>query len=179
MIAAMVPFPAPSLPEAIAWLALPALVLAAATDIAGRRIPNAVAAVVALLGLARQAPAGGPMLAAGLLAAGAVLGLAVMLWLRGAMGGGDVKLLAAVALLVPAPQVPALLLAVALAGGALSLLHLLLRVLLPRAAPGPMPPGLLRRVLRVESWRIRRGAPLPYGVAIAAGAAFALIRPGG
>ena len=42
-----------------------------------------------------------------------------------------------------------------------------------------MPPGLLRRVLRVESWRIRRGAPLPYGVAIAAGAAFALIRPGG
>jgi hypothetical protein len=34
----------------------------------------------------------------------------------------------------------------------------------------------LRRILRCEAWRIRRGAPLPYGVAIAVGAAFAMTR---
>ncbi|MBR0680577.1 hypothetical protein GXW74_08770 [Roseomonas eburnea] len=174
----MVPFPASSLPEAIAWLALPGLALAALHDVAVRRIPNAHIAAVALIGLLRQAVSGGPMLALGLLAAGAVLLLAGALWLRGLMGGGDVKLLAAAALLVPAGQVVALLLAVALAGGLLCLLLLLLRAVLPRRGALQGSSGVLRRVLRCEAWRIGRGAPLPYGVAIAAGAAFLVIAPG-
>jgi prepilin peptidase CpaA len=70
-----------------------------------------------------------------------------------------------------------MLLATAIAGGVLALLQLGLRGRL--AAPSrPRPAGLLRRVLRCEAWRIRRGAPLPYGVAIAAGTAFVMTRSG-
>ena len=179
MNAAMVPFAYPPLPDAIAWLALPVLVLAAVRDVAVRQIPNRMAGAVALVGLLRQVAAGGMILPLGVLAAGAVFLLASLLWLRGLMGGGDVKLLAAAALLVPASQVPVLVLAVALAGGLLSLLHILARALLPRRFLGPAPSGSLRRILRCEAWRIGRGAPLPYGVAIASGAAFIVTGSGG
>jgi prepilin peptidase CpaA len=175
MIPAMVPNTPNILPDIAALLALAGLAAAAMHDVALRRIPNRIAAVVALAGLARQAVAGMPVLA--LAAAACVLLAATLLWLRGMLGGGDVKLLAASSLLVPAAAVPALLLATALAGGALAALHLALRgrIGVPARAPRP---GVLRRVVRCEAWRIRRGAPLPYGVAIAAGAAFAITRQG-
>jgi prepilin peptidase CpaA len=173
MMPAMVPNTPQILADAAALLALLALALAALSDVARRRIPNAVVAAVALAGLLRQALAGAPFFA--LVAAACVLLAATLLWLRGLLGGGDVKLLAAASLLVPAALVPMLLLATALAGGVLAALHLALRgrIRVPAAAPGGA-----RRVLRAEAWRIRRGAPLPYGVAIAAGTAFTLIRPG-
>jgi prepilin peptidase CpaA len=178
MIPAMVPNPMIPWSDVFAWLGLAGLAAAALSDVARRRIPNAIAAIVALAGLSRQLAGGGHAAAFALAATVGVLGLATLLWLRGLLGGGDVKLLAAVALLVPAPAVPALLLAVAIAGGALSLLHLGLRATLPAPA-ARRPAGTLARALRCEAWRIRRGAPLPYGVAIAAGAAFVVIRPGG
>jgi prepilin peptidase CpaA len=173
MISAMVPNSLQILPDAAAVVALAALGAAAARDIALRRIPNRIAATVALAGLARQAALGAPGIALG--AAACVLVAAALLWLRGLLGGGDVKLLAAVSLLVPAAGVPALLLAVALSGGVLAGLHLVLRA---RLAPPSQarPASALRRILRCEAWRIRRGAPLPYGVAIAVGAAFAMTR---
>ena len=106
-----------------------------------------------------------------------MLAAATLLWLRGVLGGGDVKLLAAVSLVVPAAAVPALLLAIVLAGGVLAAVHMVLRGRL--APPSPArPAGALRRILRCEGWRIRRGAPLPYGVAIAAGTVFAMTQPG-
>lgn len=179
MIAAMVPLPFPPLPDAIAWLALPPLALAAMSDIAVRRIPNGLALGVALAGLGRQAGAGAAVTVVAMLAAAAVGLVAGVLWLRGAMGGGDVKLLAAATLLVPPGEVIALLLAVAIAGGLLSLVHLLLRPALRGRVRGAAPGRPWRRVLRVEAWRIGRAASLPYGVAIAAGAAFLLIRPMG
>ena len=45
-----------------------------------------------------------------------------------------------------------------------------------RIAPpkGPPPRKFLARVLRAEHWRLLRGAPLPYGSAIAAGTLFSL-----
>jgi prepilin peptidase CpaA len=178
MIPAMVPNPMIPWSEACVWIGLAGLAAAALSDVVRRRIPNGIVALVALAGLARQALAGGaaPLLALGV--AAGVFALATLLWLRGLLGGGDVKLLAAVALLVPFAAVPVLLLAVAVAGGVLCLLHLGLRATLPAPAPRRAG-GSLRRALRVEAWRIRRGAPLPYGVAIAAGAAFVAIRPGG
>ncbi len=97
------------------------------------------------------------------------------------MGGGDVKLLAAAALLLPPRLVPGYVLAVALAGGVLGLLYLGLGALLRRRAPRATPrrpATLLRRALRAEAWRIRRRGPLPYGCAIAAGALFAVLQPG-
>jgi prepilin peptidase CpaA len=173
MMPAMVPNMPQLIADAAALVALAALAAAALGDIASRRIPNPVVAVVALAGLSRQLLAGAPVPA--LAAAACVLLAAALLWLRGLIGGGDVKLLAASSLLVPAALVPAFLLATALAGGGLAALQLGLRgrIRLPARTS-----GLAGRVLRCEAWRIRRGAPLPYGVAIAAGAAFALSRPG-
>jgi prepilin peptidase CpaA len=175
MIPSMVPNLPQLLPDILALLALLGLAAAALNDVALRRIPNLLAAIVALAGLARQLMVGAPAVA--LLAAGCVLLGATLLWLRGVLGGGDVKLLAATGLLLPAAAIPAMLLATALAGGVLAMLHLALRGRL--AVPArTRAAGTLRRILRCEAWRIRRGAPLPYGVAIAAGTAFVMTRPG-
>lgn len=152
----------------VALLGLGAALLgyAALRDIATRRIPNWVSALVALLGAALRI--GDGQLALSLAAASAVFALMYLLWLRGWTGGGDVKLLAAAALLVPPGAVLNLLAAVALAGGALSALYLLLiRVRLPAMQAASR--GALHRALRAESWRIRRRGPLPYACAISAG----------
>jgi prepilin peptidase CpaA len=149
-----------------------ALVAAALHDIAARTIPNTLCLSVALLGLLLRALAGDPL--PGLLAALLVFLLALLAWRCRVMGGGDVKLLAACALLPPPGAVPGLVLAVALAGGLLGLLYLALRPLLP--APAAARPGTLAaRALRAEAWRIRRGGPLPYAVAIALGSFFTLL----
>lgn len=176
MVHAMVPFPAPTIPDAIALVAVPVLAAAAFRDVAVRRIPNALVVAIAVLGVSRQAAAGMAMLALSFIVASVVLLAAVMLWRRGVLGGGDVKLLAATAVLVPPAAVPHLLLATAIAGGLLAVSHLVLRR--RRGLPAPIPAGAIGRVLRCEAWRIGRGAPLPYGVAIAAGAFFVLIRTG-
>ena len=152
--------------------ALALLLAATLHDIAARTIPDQVSAAVALVGLADRLAGGG--LVPALAAAGAVFVFAFLCWCRGWMGGGDVKLLAAATLLLPAGQPAALatlayLCAVALAGGVLAGLYLLLRVVVSLPS-GRRPVGLLARALRAERWRIRRGGPLPYAAAIAAGA---------
>jgi len=114
MIAAMVPLSPDILAEAVVPLALLLLLAAAVSDVAFRRIPNRIAALVALVGLLRQGLAGGGAVGIALPLAAMVFLGGVLLWLRGALGGGDVKLLAAAALLVPPASVPAQLLAVAL-----------------------------------------------------------------
>jgi len=156
------------------WLtSLAAALLAAAAlhDVAARTIPNRLALGVAIVGVALRLETGD--LATGVAAATLVFAAGVLAWRLGALGGGDVKLLAAAALLPPPPLVPDLLVAVALCGGLLALLVLALRPLMPRAA-GPRPRGLLARVLRAEAWRLRRRGPLPYAVAIAGGALLTL-----
>lgn len=151
--------------------ALP-LAAAAISDVATRTLPDRAALAVAAIGLAARVPEGAASLLWSLAAAAAVFGGCFLLWLRGWLGGGDAKLLPAAALLVPAAGVPALLLAVALAGGILAIAYLALPHLLPDALPAlPGRGGALGARLRaVEARRLRRGAPLPYGVAIAAGA---------
>lgn len=95
------------------------------------------------------------------------------LWLARFMGGGDAKLIALIGMAVsPSGVIPALL-ATALAGGLLCLPYLLGPYLLPRPKPG-RPTRILPRLLRCELWRLRRGGPLPYAVAIAAGTLFAM-----
>lgn len=73
--------------------------VATALDVLERRVPNAVSALVAVVGLVAQAAAGG---GAGALraAAGGALMLAALLvpWGFGKLGGGDVKLAAATAI---------------------------------------------------------------------------------
>jgi prepilin peptidase CpaA len=149
-----------------------ALCLASLHDIAARTIPNALSLAIAALGLAAHLLAGDAPPA--LLAALGVLLLGILAWRCGVMGGGDVKLLAACTLLAGPATAPDLLLAVALAGGVLALVYLGLRPLLaPPAARRPA--SLLARALRAEAWRIRRGGPLPYAVAIGLGTFFTLL----
>jgi prepilin peptidase CpaA len=90
------------------------------------------------------------------------------------MGGGDVKLLIAIAFLLPPADIPPALAAIAIAGGVLALLFLALRPRLRhhRLRPAGRSASLVRRAWAAELWRIRRGGPLPYAVAISAGTLF-------
>jgi len=99
-----------------------------------------------------------------------------MFWI-GVLGGGDVKLLGAAALAVPVVSMTSFILDVGVAGGLLALLYLLARRLVP-AASVTVPVSLAARVWRAECWRIRRGGPLPYGLAIAAGGVLTLLQGG-
>jgi prepilin peptidase CpaA len=73
--------------------------------------------------------------------------------------------------------VPSMIMAITMAGGVLALIYLVARRRLRRPGHGK-PDGLLARALRVEQWRLRRGGPLPYAVAIACGVVFVMSRGG-
>jgi prepilin peptidase CpaA len=161
----------PALPY-LAGACILLVVLAALHDLAARTVPNRLALLVAILGLLARAIQGN--LVIGVAAAAAVFALAALCWSRGWMGGGDVKLLGASALAVPPVLVPTLVIVMAIAGGILSLFYLTARRLVP--APSlTRPRSFPARVLRAETWRIRRGGPLPYACAIAAGGVFVLL----
>lgn len=125
------------------------LLLAAIGDLRTRTIPNRLNALIAVL-------APGYWLASDFAIwpdMALMLGVAFMLFLLfagmfalGAMGGGDVKLIAALALWLPFPAVLTMLIAMALFGGLLTILILIEHRLRRR----PLPPEV------------------PYGVAIAA-----------
>ncbi|HET6606875.1 MAG TPA: A24 family peptidase [Rhodopila sp.] len=156
-----------------------AILLAAAIhDVAARTVPNWMALALALAGLLARI-ADGTILPA-LLAGPAVFLAAAFCWRRGWMGGGDVKLLGAVATLVPPHAVFTLLAFIAFAGGGLAMLYLVGRAVAGKRKPVAThrPAALAARVLRAEVWRIRRGGPLPYACAIAAGLLITLLRTG-
>lgn len=157
-------------------LSLGLLVAAAIHDLAARTIPNLLPVLLAAAGIGLRLGAGD--LLAALAAAALVFLLAAFCWFRGWLGGGDVKLLGAVALVVPAAAIPSFILTVALAGGLLALAYLLARALLPASGVPAVAASLAARVWRAERWRIRRGGPLPYAVAIAAGGVLALLQGG-
>jgi prepilin peptidase CpaA len=74
------------------------LALACATDVVGRRVPNALTAALAATGLVFHLALGGVRGAVGAAAAGvAVFALLFLAWKSGKLGGGDLKLLAAAA----------------------------------------------------------------------------------
>ncbi len=148
------------------------LVAAAWQDMRTMRIANAVSiavvavfAVWALAGLAsgRMTPVGlGWALACGV----GVFGAGALLFVIGAFGGGDVKLLAGASLFAGPALLIDLLLVMAFAGGALGF------AILCGVPIGPAAPGSGSTVAA----RLRGG--LPYGPAIAAGGlwtAFSLI----
>lgn len=156
------------------------LVVAALHDIMARTVPNGVPLAIAAAGLVAQAALsimGAGNLLVSLPAALVVFVLAALLWRRGLMGGADVKLFGASALLVPPILVPSMVMAITLAGGLLALVYLVTRQRLARP-DGARPDGLVARAFRVERWRLRRGGPLPYAVAIAAGSLFVIVHGG-
>jgi prepilin peptidase CpaA len=152
---------------ALVFLSAGLLVAALLHDLAVRTIPNWIPACVALAGLVLRIQAGN--LIAGLGIAAVLLLILGLLWLRGFIGGGDMKLIPAVALVLPPAGTPAFILSVSLAGGVLALIYLALRFIVPRPQPGPRR-GFLARVVKAEAWRMHRRGPLPYAAAIAGGA---------
>lgn len=101
-----------------------------------------------------------------LASAALVLAVGLALFRFGLMGGGDVKLFAGAALWVGFDLLPLFLLAVVVMGGVLSVVLLLLR---SRALVlAWLEPLLLR--LGGLPLLFQKGQPVPYGIAIAAGA---------
>ncbi len=157
----------------IAWMvALALLALAAASDLASRIVPDRASLGIALAGvlLRLQDSTLAPALAAAL----TVFAAALVCWHRGWLGGGDVKLVAAAALIVPPGRVPGLVAAVLLSGGVLALIYLALAALLPAPAASA-PRGRWARIARIERRRVHRRGPLPYACAIVAGTLYTAI----
>ena len=146
----------------LALLAL--LALAAIEDAVRLRISNLLSLAVLALGIVTAIMVG-PRLALweNLAVFAAVLTIGTFLFSRGKMGGGDIKLFAAVGLWFDLEGAARLLLAVAIAGGLLALLVLGLRMV-------GWSEGMRDRVMVLRS----KGG-IPYGIAIAAGAALAVM----
>ncbi len=150
-----------SAPDWLATVLFILLLLAAIEDMWRLQIEDWLSAGVvlgALLALAIDGAAAGVW--QNLLLFALILGCGTLLFARGWMGGGDVKLLAACALWFDLGQGWKMLVAVVIAGGLESLIIMLLRLL-------PWSDKLRKRV----PWLCRNGE-LPYGVAIAAGMAW-------
>jgi prepilin peptidase CpaA len=152
--------------------------LAALQDIARRLVPNGVPLAIAAVGVALRVIDGTLPAAVG--AALAVFLVAFLCWRRGWMGGADVKLFAAGALLVPPGAVLAFVLATSVAGGVLGIAYWLVGRLAARPTTvirsATRPSSLLRRWARIERRRLRRGGPLPYAVAVSVGACCILLQ---
>ena len=165
------------------WIAFTVLALqillllyVAVVDIATRLIHNEICLTLALLGIVSQI-AGPAHIAESLIGAAILFPLLLVVYARGWMGGGDVKLLVALAVGLPLAGMFQLLTMTALAGAGLAATHLMMRSL-PHPEPAPAGSSLLRRVYAVERWRHVRRAPLPYGAAIAGGGILTLLGHG-
>ena len=133
----------------LAWilLAFLSLMLLAASwwDLRSRTIPNALNLAVALLAIPFWWATGlalWPDVALQVGVAALVFGLFAIAFALGGMGGGDVKLVAAVALWLPWQAVLALLVLMSLAGGALTLAMLIRKRLARSEAALEIPYGL-------------------------------------
>ena len=163
----------PHAAQIIDWFALfallTALVAAAMSDAVTFLIPNRYAAAIGAAFLVYAAGKPLPLWLHGIAAAALLLAVGVLLFDRGILGGGDVKLMSAIALWTGFDDLPLLLLVTGFAGGALALAYLSpLHRLMP-ARPGLAPAG--------DDLRSRLRRPVPFGVAIAlGGVAIALAR---
>jgi prepilin peptidase CpaA len=167
--------PAIWITDLVALLTICLLAIAAASDLATRMIPDEICIALAVLGLVVRLFAGITAVAVSVVVAIALFALLVLAHARGALGGGDVKLAAAMAVGLAPVQTYRFVVATVLAGGVLSLLHLLLRRAPPPArfvAGSAGLASLVRSIVTVERWRIRRKGSLPYGIAIACGGAW-------
>ena len=148
--------------EWLCWLSLAGLgallAIAAIGDARRFVIPNRLCAAVALLSLPYWWASGAAFWPGYAIQVGLAIGALIVfsaLFAAGLMGGGDVKLIAALALWLPVGRFIEMILLVALAGGLLTL-------------------GLLAW----HRWRRRPDRPqIPYGLAIIAGAVAMLGEP--
>jgi prepilin peptidase CpaA len=162
------------------------LAVGAAWDLAKRRIPNFVTGAAALSGVVVQLVDKGWLSALSGLAA-AVISIALLYkpWMAGGLGGGDVKMAAAVAIWVGLGGMIRYAVAVAAAGGVVALImYALSRKDVRKDIRTNLTLAALQQTLPTvevgeggnSGKTIPSGRPsVPYGLAIAAGAAFALL----
>jgi len=165
-----------SLPFTLAALVL--LLMAAWHDIATRLIPDGISLWLLALGALARLFGAPSNLAFSLETALLLLALLLILHSRGLIGGGDVKVMTALAVGLSPLDCYRFIVATAIAGGLLGTSYLVLSATLP-AMHSVRGASLLNRVAVLETRRIRRRGPLPYCVAIAAGGTFVLLHPGG
>ena len=158
----------------IAILQVCLLLCAAMSDIAARIIPNKICALLTILAIAHLPLSDPTQLMASIVTPSLMFASLFILYTRGYLGGGDVKLLSPLAIGLSFTSLLQLLTVMSLAGGVIALLHLALRRL-PRPSLPPVGSSFVRRIYAIERWRNLRRAPLPYGVAIAAGGIWTLI----
>jgi prepilin peptidase CpaA len=133
------------------------LIMACVADVKSRRIPNWTVATIIALFIPWIFVGQSVSITLSLAAAGVGFLSGLSLYAFGYLGAGDSKLITAVALFVGLAKLPQFALAVAVAGGILALIFILLRS---------------RRVLFMLNSLGRKNPErnIPYGVAIAAGA---------
>lgn len=163
------------------------LLTAAVSDIARYRIPNAVVyAIVAAFAVGAIANFAWPATLWPVLAGVAMFLLGAVLFAFGLFGGGDVKLVAAMALWTGFADLPRFLLIMGAAGGLLGFVFLLKRRRQQPAVASPSPsdvPAAIGAPSDSTSSDAHTPAPknpnrIPYGVAIAiAGFDFFLVSP--
>ena len=108
--------------SAVLAVAVGLLVIVAYEDVRTRRIPNALSLAIAALGLARIAFAAEVSDAGYTLAAAIIIfAITFALFQRGAIGGGDAKILPATALLIGYRELLGFLFLMSLCGGVLAL----------------------------------------------------------
>jgi prepilin peptidase CpaA len=162
--------------SAVLAVAVGILVIVAYEDVRTRRIPNALSLAAAALCLARIALAA-DVIDAGYTLAAAIIVFAITfaLFQRGAIGGGDAKILPATVLLIGYRELLGFLFLMSLCGGVLALATLAAERLdlsfrrLPRRAH-VFSTGQSDRH-RVAS----KGSTVPYGVAVATAGVITLI----
>ncbi|MFZ4688899.1 MAG: A24 family peptidase [Polymorphobacter sp.] len=147
----------------LAIIAMGCVLAAAINDVRAFEIPDglsiALLVTAALYGLLTPGFGWLSHLAAPLI----MFGVGLLLFSRGWMGGGDIKLLIAVAAWTGLSGLPEQLVAVAIAGGGLALVLIIARrIAAARAIGAGKDAATLPKLFR-------RDAPLPYAVAIAAG----------
>jgi prepilin peptidase CpaA len=149
------------------------VLVAALWDVFSRRIPNLLPLIIAALYLVQAAIVGDwASLPWHLLCGMGVLVVGIMIFALGWLGGGDVKLLAALALWAGPDHLILLLLMTCLAGGVLALAYVLPIILSRNPAISNGIDWFFVKILRKPAPLIQTsktlGLQLPYGVAIAA-----------
>jgi Flp pilus assembly protein protease CpaA len=163
----------------IVTVAIGILLAIAYGDVRTRRIPNVLAAAIAVLGLARMILAANPVETGHtLVASAAVFTAGFLLFWRGVFGGGDAKLIGAMALLIGSENLLDFFLLMSVCGGALAF------AILTRNRFRPRRRHLSQKAIAPVTMQCAGGSrPLvrptvPYGVAIAAaGVVMLILRP--
>ncbi|HEY8313877.1 MAG TPA: prepilin peptidase [Candidatus Baltobacteraceae bacterium] len=161
--------------HAIEFLALAACGAGAITDIRSKRIPNALTLSAAVVALALHAMLGPVSLAKAALVMVVVLAAGIAVFRLKLIGGGDVKLVAAIAGAFGFPDAVPFVLYTMVAGGVLAIAYALSRGTLRQTVQNTLvatQPLLYRRLPVALPATTEK---MPYGLAIFIGASFVVL----